>query len=101
MGKDGYVEFVYDTINLRPEDELEAFKTMKQSRILELLSLGMISDEEACLKLTRHLPPAGMPKLSGTMFRAANTGVNPNPTSNTANATERKLQPDTPANPKS
>ena len=101
MGKDGYVEFVYDTINLRPEDELEAFKTMKQSRILELLSLGMITDEEACLKLTRHLPPAGMPKLSGTMFRTGSTGVNPNPTSNTANATEKALSPETPINPKS
>lgn len=101
MGKDGYVEFVYDTINLRPDDELEAFKTMKQSRILELLSLGMITDEEACLKLTRHLPPTGMPKLSGTMFKVGGGGANPNPTSNTANATEKALSPNTPINPKS
>lgn len=99
MGQDGYVEFLYDKINLRPDDELEAFKVMRQSRYLELLSLGMISDEEACLQLTRHLPPSGMPKLSGTMFKVA-PAANANPTSNTANATERTLKPNTPTQPK-
>lgn len=98
MGVDGYVEFKYATINLRPADELEAFKSMKQSRTLELLSYGMLTDEEACLELTGHLPPPTMPKLSGTMF-TVNKVSTENPTSNTANGTERTLKPDTPTSP--
>lgn len=100
MGKDAYVEFEYDTPNLRPEDELEAFRSMKQSRILELLSYGFITDEEAGVRLTGQLPPAGAPKLSGTMFTVKKT-ESANPTSNTSNATEKANAPKTPTEPKS
>lgn len=68
FGIDVSVKFEFDDINLRPELELEAFKAMKQSRILEQLSLGLISDEEACLRLTYRLPPVGYVPLAGTMF---------------------------------
>lgn len=101
MGIDCYVEFAYDTPNLRPDDELEAFRAMKQSRVLEQLSLGLITDEEACVILTGHLPPAGAPKLSGTMFKVGGNGVTENPTSNTANGTEKTLAPETPTKKKS
>lgn len=101
MGSEGYVEFEYAPINLRPEEEVEAFKSMRQSRYLQLLSLGLISDDEACLRLTGRLPPSGFKPLSGTMFMSGVGGVNQNPTSNTANATEKALSPDTPTAPKS
>lgn len=68
MGQDVYVEFKYADLDLRPEGELEAYKSMKQSRILEQLSLGLISDEEAAIELTGNLPPAGYKPLMGTMF---------------------------------
>lgn len=68
FGLDVYVEFRYSDIDIRPEAELEAFRSMKQSRILELLSLGMMSDEEAALALTGHLPGKGFKPLSGTGF---------------------------------
>lgn len=71
FGLDVYAKFEYDTINLRPESELEPFKVTKQSRILELLSLGLISDEEASLELTGRLPPKGYKPLAGTMFKSA------------------------------
>jgi hypothetical protein len=70
FGLDVSVEFTYRPINLRPTIEVEAFEAMRQSRILEQLSFGLISDEEACLELTGNLPPAGMTPLSGTMFSA-------------------------------
>ena len=75
-GLDCYVEFAYEDIDLRPKNEVEAFRAMKQSRILELLSLGMMSDEEASIKLTGNLPPKGYVPKSGTGFRA-NTSVEP------------------------
>ena len=100
MGVDGYVEFGYEELDLRPSKELEAFKSMEQSRILDLLSLGMISDEEACLKLTGQLPGPSYKPLSGTMFRStAAAAPMANPTSNTS-AVERTLKPTTPTQPK-
>lgn len=105
LGYDVYVEFSFDRIDLRPESELEAFRSMKQSRVLDLLSLGLITDEEASLRLTGKLPPPGAPKLSGTMFRSG-AGTDPNaaqgnPLSNTSTSTFGKATaPETPQQPK-
>lgn len=74
FGLDVVVEFKYDAIDLRPDAELAAFKQTKQMMVLEQLSLGMISDDEACLQITGNLAPAGMKPLSGTMFRQPNSG---------------------------
>lgn len=79
MGQDVYVEFKFDDINLRPELELEGFKAQKQSRVLDLLSLGFISDEEASIELTGRLPTGQFEPLSGTMFRpTAGSTADPN-----------------------
>jgi hypothetical protein len=79
---------------------LGLFKVMKQSRVLELLSLGFMSDEEASIMLTGKLPAKGAPKLSGTGFRA-NTSVEPagtgyNGATNGGSTTNQNLNPDTP-----
>lgn len=107
LGNDVYVEFAFERIDLRPESELEAFRSMNQSRILDQLSLGLITDEEASLKITGRLPPAGAPKLSGTMFRSqagSNAAEDPagNPHSNTSpdNSGSRDSKPQTPTQPK-
>lgn len=99
MGIDGYVEFNYEHLDLRPAKELEAYRAMEQSRITELLSLGMLTDAEACIALTGNLPPAGYKPLSGTMFKV---GVNTitNPGSNTS-AISQTTTPKTPKAPKS
>lgn len=99
FGLDVYVEFRYNTINLRPEVELEAFHAQKQSRLLELLSLGMITDEEAAIELTGHLPPPNAPKLSGTMFKSAKpSGENPyGGATNDGSTLNHNLKPDTPS----
>lgn len=100
LGQDAYVEFKYNTLDLRPESELEAFKSMKQSRVLQLLSIGMLSDEVACVELTGNLPPPTYKPLSGTMFMQGSGGVvGGNPNSNTS-AMEQTLKPKTPQEPK-
>ncbi len=101
MGQDVYVEFILAEINLRPADELEAYAMMKQARILDQLSLGLISDEEAGILLTGYLPATPM-ALSGTMFRptaGADPALQENPDSNTS-AMSQTLKPKTPAAPK-
>lgn len=83
LGYDVYVEFAFDRIDLRPDSELEAFRTMRQERILEQLSIGLISDEQAAIALTGRLPPKPT-TLSGTMFQVAKSGAaGGNPLSNT------------------
>ena len=102
MAHDVFVEFRYDDIDLRPQAELEAYKSMKQSRVLELLSIGFLTDEAACVELTGNLPPVGFKPLSGTMFKAAAPAIAANPDSQTSNMGGAKdnLKPDTPAQPK-
>jgi hypothetical protein len=89
FGQDVYVEFTYAAIDLRPDSETEAFKSMKQSRILELLSYGFKEDDEASIELTGRVTPAGFKPLSGTGFYqkpAANPATNGNPNSGTSTA---------------
>lgn len=67
-GVDAYVKFEFSPINLRPEEELEAHKAMRHNRVLELLSLGRITDDEAQVMLDLGSLPNGAEQLSGTMF---------------------------------
>lgn len=82
MGLDCYVQFEYDPIDLRPVIELESFKAMEQSRVLDLLSLGFVADEEASIRLTGRLPGPTYKPLSGTYFRPSAGGATPDPNGN-------------------
>lgn len=68
LGVDAYVNFVLEEPDLRPTSELEAFMALRQNRILELLSLGRITDDEAQSILGLGSLPEGSEELSGTMF---------------------------------
>lgn len=74
FGEDVAVNFRYNPIDLRPENELEAFHTMRQARVLELLSWGFYEDDRASIELTGQVTPAGFAKLSGTRFYATGAG---------------------------
>ena len=103
LGADVYVEFKFDSIDLRPKAELTTFTVMEQSRVLQLLSIGLISDEEAAIAITGNLPPPGAPKLSGTFFLAGATDSAAqdlaSAQSNTG-ALQQNLTPDSPVAPK-
>jgi hypothetical protein len=100
-GADVYVKFRFDPIDLRPESELEAFRVLRQSRVLELLSLGFLTDQEAAEELGTGPRGPNAPELSGTMFKEkSGTGFqnssDPEPTPND-DPMGRSLQPDTPS----
>lgn len=125
FGQDVTVDFQYDSIDLRPDSELEAFRAMKQARTLELCSLGFLTDDETSLELTGQLTPVGFKPLSGTGFAAPsavngaqnpagdpagapdNSGptnkpeVKPNPLGNKQGALQQANKPATPTKPKS
>ena len=104
FGIDCVVEFRFSDVNLRPELELEAYKQTKQARILELLSYGFYSDDEAAVLLTGQLPPDGFKPLSGTRFAASAKPSN-DPSaqgdqgdgSNDGSAMNKNLNPSTPS----
>lgn len=99
FGFDCYVDFAYARVDLRPDSELEAFRAMKQSRLLELLSLGMISDDEASIQLTGSLPPISMAPLAGTGFmskKPADGLENPDGSTNNGSALSQALSKNKP-----
>ncbi len=98
FGFDVVVDFKFASIDLRPDSELLAFKQTKQMIVLEQLSLGMISDDEACLQLTGKLAPSDMKPLSGTMFKGSNATADPAVAqpSNSGSTLNQNLKPTTP-----
>lgn len=99
FGLDVVAKFEYADIDLRPEADLAAFRQTQQMMILEQLSLGLITDEEACLKLTGKLPPPGYKPLSGTMFKQTSTGggAGTQEPSNGGSTMNQNLNGDTPS----
>lgn len=73
-GTDGYVKFKFNPVDIRPESELSAHRSVDTQNILRKLSLGFLTDEEAAHKLGTGPRPAGAPPLSGTMFMDAAGG---------------------------
>jgi hypothetical protein len=81
QGFDGYVTAKFAKPNLRPDMELASFKVMHQTLVLNLLSLGFVTDDEAAQMLgTGPLSPDHEP-LSGTRFmdKANNPSNQPEP----------------------
>jgi hypothetical protein len=100
-GVDVYVEFQFGEINLRPEDELEAFKNLRQTRILTQVSEGFLSEDEACWDLTFSPRPPGAPDIFGTFFMRGNGGggVDASKASPNDDPMGRSLQSDQPTSP--
>lgn len=98
FGLDVVVKFEYEAISMRNEVELEAHLQTRQMRILEQLSLGLITDDEAALLLTGKLPPQGYKPLAGTMFKSANyEGSQVQEDSNSGSTFNQQTKADTPA----
>lgn len=95
MGIDALVEVSFADIDLRPIAELEAHAAIRQNRVLELLSLGMILDQEAASMLGLGSLPASAAPLSGTNFY--NTKAPDSvPVAAASNTRNRQISPDTP-----
>lgn len=84
LGYEGYVECEFDAVELRPDTELEPQLLIKQTRLHQDLSLGLITDEEFHMRMYNRIRPDEAPELSGTNFipldkgAGAAEGVSPN-----------------------
>lgn len=86
--KTQHAVFKYTEPSLRPDIETESFKLVRQARVYEQLSMGLITDIEASILTTGTLPPAGYKNLSGTMFKVNKPDGKDNPYSNTGATSE-------------
>lgn len=68
MGSMSRVEFGFDTVELRPALELEPNITMKQNRLMLLLSHGLIDDDFFHIEMFNQPRPDAVPEMSGTGF---------------------------------
>jgi len=93
-GVDAYVEAEFAEIELRPTVELEAHFAILQNRVLELLSLGRVTDDEAQAMLGLGSLPASAAELSGTGFYNSKA-PDSTPVSAT-NSRNRQISPSTP-----
>ena len=67
-GTDSYVKFQFKPVDLRPESELSAHRSVDFQNIMRKLSAGYLTDDEAA-HLTGTFPRApGAPNRSGTGF---------------------------------
>jgi hypothetical protein len=67
FGQDVTVDFEFDDIELRPETELEAFKTMRFERYSKMWGLGVMSDMEFCMRVNYQPTPPGFKSQAGTI----------------------------------
>jgi len=97
-GSPTYIKFTFDPVDLRPKTETASHLSVRQSMILDQLSLGFLTDDEASHLLGAGVRPAGAPKLSGTLFRHSQS-VSVDETKITPNngAQEKALTPDGPS----
>lgn len=100
MGMDVTVEFEFDEIELKPAGELEAYRAMRLERITNLVSIGWMTDDEACLRMTGQLTENGYTVKWDTNFKnpAPQAESDPNNPGNPASPTSAMKK--TPAQPK-
>lgn len=72
-GSESIVAVSFRQAELRSLSELEPQLTLKQARLLELLSLGVISDVEFSMEMFGRPPLPGTQPLSGTGFMKVST----------------------------
>lgn len=95
-GYTGRVVCRFDPVELRPSLELEPQRAVKQSRLLENLSLGLITDDEYHMEMFNRLRPDDVPLLSGTNFRAKGATVDVDSVSPNADPLGRSVSSDNP-----
>lgn len=91
-GFDGKAVMYSQPVELRSITELENQLTMRQARLLEQLSLGLITDLEFHLEMRGKIPTGQVSNLSGTNFQS--TKINTSDTTSNTDPLGRSLTPE-------
>lgn len=101
QGSQSRVEFKFAKVELRPDLELEPQRTMRQARLMEQLSLGLITDDEFHIQMYNRIRPNEVPELSGTNFLSQNNSIDPAEVSPNGDALGRSIAPEGSSNARS
>lgn len=93
-GVNGWVDVSFKKVDLRPEMELENHQTMRQARHLELLSHGIISDDDFHMAMFNRIRPDSVPELTGTGFYDKKPNVDVEKTSPNSDPQGRSITPE-------
>lgn len=93
-GSQSRVEFSFAKVEMRPDLELEPQKTMRQARLMEQLSLGIINDDEYHMEMFGHIRPDYAPELAGTNFLTQNSSIDVDEVSPNGDPLGRSLAPE-------
>lgn len=93
-GSQSRVEFSFSKVEMRPDLELEPQMTMRQARLLEQLSLGVIDDDEYHIQMFGRIRPDYAPVLSGTNFLSQNNSIDVSDVSPNGDPLGRSLAPE-------
>jgi len=94
QGYAGYVECEFAPVELRPDLELEPQRTMKQARLLQDLSHGLITDDEYHMEMYSRPRPDSSPELSGTGFYEGSSNVDASNISPNSDPLGRSITPE-------
>ena len=93
QGFEGYVSCNFDKVELRNDLELEPQRVMRQARLLEELSLGLITDDYYHMTVHNRPRPDSAPELSGTGFMANQASVDAGSVSPNSDPLGRSITP--------
>jgi len=94
QGSESRVDFTFAKVELRPDTELEPQKTMRQARLMEQLSIGLITDDEFHIQMFGRIRPDEVPELSGTDFLSQNKSIDPSEISSNTDPLTRSITPE-------
>lgn len=101
QGYVGRCEFRFQPVELRPALELENQKTMQQTRLMTMLSYGLITDDYFHLSVNGRLGAESSPLLSGTNFLNADQNLDTSDPNANRSSLNRELTPDNETSSKS
>lgn len=93
QGSQSAVKVGFKKVDLRPELELEPQMVMRQTRLTQLLSQGLISDDEFHVKMFNRIRPDDIEEKSGTGFLEPMQQVDVSKTSPNSDPQGRALSP--------
>lgn len=93
QGFQGYVDCRFKKIELRPDMELEPQRLAKQARLIEMLSLGLIGDDDFHMMMFDRVRPDEIEEMTGTGFAGSAPGMDTDSISPNADPLGRSLAP--------
>lgn len=98
-GSQSHVWCGFAPAELRPKTELETHIAIRQARLLELLSEGLITDDEFHLEMFNRFRPDDVPELAGTKFYGGGAQVDIGDISPNSDPLGRSISPEGATNP--